>query len=96
MVLGADERRWFGGGGRQWVRARARDGSGRQPLGAGWSVAAMAAGEEEREPFAVFFLLPTPPEILLLPAKDSFVDSSVAISCIRNLHSGPIQPIDKK
>jgi hypothetical protein len=55
MVLVADERRWFGGGGRQWVRARARDGSGRQPLGAGWSVAAMAAGEEEREQWTLAF-----------------------------------------
>lgn len=51
----ADERRWFGGGGRQWVRARARDGSGRQPLGAGWSVAAMVAGEEEREQWTLAF-----------------------------------------
>ena len=51
----ADERRWFGGGGRQGVRARARDGSGRQPLGAGWSVAAMVAGEEEREQWTLAF-----------------------------------------
>ncbi len=57
MVLAADGRRWFDGGGRQWVRARAwdGDGGGRQPLGTGWSVAAMAAGEGEREQWTLAF-----------------------------------------
>jgi hypothetical protein len=55
MVLAADERRWFDGGGRRWVRARARDGGGQQPLGAGWSVAAMVAGEREREQWILAF-----------------------------------------